>query len=184
MTSDRLKLPVAIATGMVVYAWFLTIVPDMVSLSLRGAIGFLMVVLILRHSRITLEHNDYVKRMLTETLEVVNRHESDRAQAVKALELRADALAEIVARATETRHRASASALDAQTERLEAKIQEGTEASREAQREANDVNQKIANLDKRLLDAIPPKDQIDDIQNVSHESRDIIAAVDKKVGKS
>jgi len=79
-----------------------------------------------------------------------------------------------VARKMESDKTTARTDLEAQTTTLSAKIAEGTKASKEAQREANDVNQKIASLNKRLVDAIPPRAQIDDIQQTGEETHDIV----------
>ena len=141
MTVRNLRLPVVMATGTLVYAWVLTVVPFGLSLGLRGANGFLMIVLIVWFGRRVLS-------MLADIRAFLQASEESRAAAVEALAARADAINEKLEIATGER----------QSE-LVAAIEEGTAASKEAQREANSVNQKIADLDQRIIDVISPKSE-------------------------
>lgn len=167
-----MRLPLTVAVVVLVYAWMITLLPaglQTVARVINAGIIIAMLVWFFRR----------IDRRLNEVVDIVNNSESSRAFAVDALAKRADVIALAVERQTLDRHTANEVALQAQTERLEAKIEEGTTASRDAQREATAVTTQIAKLDRLILDAMPPKTQVDDIQRTGHESLDIL-----KEGKS
>lgn len=168
MTIENLKRPALWGLGILAFAgtieflvpyvsvWF-GLRPDALSTVLRLFNGYVLIVLIGRdimgrnkQDIETRAQRRVMESKLDDIRFLVEEYEKNRSDSLSETKIAADVLAEQLKLAVGVRQSDVDTALRAQTTTLVAKIEEGTEASRAAQQEANNINAKIASLGQQI----------------------------------
>lgn len=146
MTRLRWRIPFFIAAVILLWAYIQTLLPQTWLIGTSSITRGLIIAIMVWWFRRQDYKFDRVVELLGQVIQRQDQIDTARVIALKELAEKATILEKRQREIAENVAKASGSALDAQTERLERKIQEGTTASKEAQREANHVNQKLEAL--------------------------------------